>query len=173
MSAIHRWARGVAFARTGRVDEALREQALFEASRERVPDDLPLVGNNRAPAVLAVASGVLAGEIAAARGSVDDAVAALRQAVEAEDALAYGEPPDWPIPARHVLGAVLIAAGRPAEAESVYREDLRRYPENGWALFGLAESLQMQGRGAEANAARERFRRAFARADVTLTASRY
>jgi tetratricopeptide (TPR) repeat protein len=173
VSAIHGWARGVAFARTGRAGEAAREHGRFEIARDRVPGDLTLTGHNRASDVLAVASDILAGELAAARGRVDDAVAALGRAAEAEDALAYGEPPDWPIPARHTLGAVLLTAGRAAEAEGVYREDLRHNPENGWALFGLAESLQMQGRGAEAGEARDRFRRAFARADVTLPASRY
>jgi tetratricopeptide (TPR) repeat protein len=167
-SAIHTWARGVALARTGHADLAAREHVRFEAARGDVPEELTLVANNRASAVLAVASAVLAAELAAARGRTDLAVAALERAVDAEDELAYGEPPDWPLPARHRLGAVLLAAGRAAEAEAVYREDLRRHPANGWALFGLAESLKKQGRDAEAAPVRERFRRAFARADVTL-----
>ncbi|MFT3766603.1 MAG: hypothetical protein QM820_13980 [Minicystis sp.] len=172
-TAIHRWARALAYARTGRAAEAEREQAAFEEARACVPDDLSLPGNNRVASVLDVAAGVLQGEIAATRGRVDDAVAALQKAVTAEDALAYGEPPDWPVPARHSLGAVLLAAGRAAEAERVYRDDLQHNPENGWALFGLAQSLQAQGRGGEADEVRSRFQRAFARADVTLPASRF
>ena len=74
---------------------------------------------------------------------------------------------------RQTLGAALLQAGRAAEAEAVYREDLRRNPENGWSLFGLAQSLRAQGKSAEAGAEDVRFRRAWTRADVTLTASRF
>lgn len=173
VTAIDRWARGVALARLGRDGEAALEQARFEEARRQVSDDHKLAGNNQAKAVLEVASRVLEGEIAAARGRVNDAVVALTQAAEAEDALAYGEPSDWPIPARHALGAVLLAAGRADESERVYREDLKRNPENGWALLGLAQSLRAQGKDAEALAVRDRLRRAFARADVIPPGSRY
>ncbi|APR84737.1 TPR repeat protein [Minicystis rosea] len=172
-TAIHAWTRAVSAVRMGRWYPALYERARFETARAEVPADLRLTGNNHAAAVLEVASKILEGEIAAARGRVDEAIVTLQRAVELEDALAYGEPPDWPIPARHTLGAVLVAAGRAAEAEQVYRDDLRHNPENGWALLGLTQSLLMQGRGAEAAETRDRFRRAFARADVTPPASRY
>ena len=66
-----------------------------------------------------------------------------------------------------------MKAGRNAEAEKVYREDLRRFPENGWSLFGLAQALRAQGKNAEADAVEARFRRAWASTDVTLTASRF
>lgn len=165
-SAIHLWARSVALARLGRVEEAAAEQARFEEARARVPEENMLVGNNRAAVVLGIASRVLAGEVAAARGEVAEAVAALRGAVELEDTLAYGEPPDWPIPARHTLGVVLLGAGRVGEAEGVYREDLARNPENGWALWGLAESLRQEGRAGEAGEVEARVQRAFARADA-------
>jgi tetratricopeptide (TPR) repeat protein len=173
VAAIHRWARGIALARSGRAEEAVAEQARFEAARDAVPADLTLVGNNHATTVLEVASRMLAGEIAAAHGRTDEAVAALSEAAAAEDSLAYGEPPDWPLPARHALGAVLLAASRAEEAERVYTEDLRRNPENGWALLGLEQSLRMQGRGAKADVVHDRLQRAFARADVTPPASRY
>lgn len=81
-------------------------------------------------------------------------------------------PPDWPLPVRHVLGAVLLDTGRAREAEAVYRRDLEVFPENGWALAGLARSLEAQGRTDEAAAARQRFERAWAHADVEITASR-
>jgi tetratricopeptide (TPR) repeat protein len=96
----------------------------------------------------------------------------LRKAVEAEDRLAYDEPPDWVLPARHWLGAELLAAGRPADAEAVYRDDLARHPENGWSLLGLAQALDARGDAAGAAAVRERYTRAWSRADVILTASR-
>ena len=162
--AAHQWARSVALARLGRVEEARREQACFEALRAEVPETLTLVGNNPAPRVLDVASRYLEGEMALAGGDLDGALIALHGAAEAEDALAYGEPPDWPLPARHPLAAALLEAGRAAEAERVVREDLLRYPENGWALSLLEESLRREGRPAEADQARARLERAFVRA---------
>lgn len=81
------------------------------------------------------------GDIAARQRDYDRAIASLGEAVRLEDGLAYIEPPDWGLPARHMLGAVLLEADRPGEAETVYWEDLRRNPESGWALFGLAQSL--------------------------------
>ena len=83
------------------------------------------------------------------------------------------EPEPLPFPARHWLGAAMLEGKRPADAERVYREDLKEYAENGWSLYGLAQSLRAQGKAEEAAAVDERFRRAWARADVTLTASRF
>ncbi len=85
---------------------------------------------------------MLAGEIAAARGNYDAAIAHLERAVRLEDGLVYTEPSEWHYPPRHALGAVLLEAGRAGEAETVYWEDLRRNPENGWALFGLLQALR-------------------------------
>ena len=94
------------------------------------------------------------------------------QAVKIQDGHWFTEPPPWYYPVRQSLGAALLAAGRPAEAEAVYREDLKRNRENGWSLFGLAQSLRAQGKTAEADQVEARFKQAWARADVTLTASR-
>ena len=88
-----------------------------------------------------------------------------------EDALHYDEPPGWIIPVRHSLGASLLQAGRYAEAEQVYRADLRKLPANGWALFGLAESLDVQGKKTEAKVVRAQFKKSWARGDVTITSS--
>jgi predicted Zn-dependent protease len=96
---------------------------------------------------------------------------ALREAVKKEDALAYNEPSDEFFPVRHLLGAALLNAGRPAEAEAVYREDLRRNPENGWALHGLAKALEAQWKKADAEKAR--FKEAWRHADTELTASAF
>jgi tetratricopeptide (TPR) repeat protein len=126
-----------------------------------------------ASAILSVALEALAGEISARQGHYDDAIAHLDKAVRLEDALEYSEPRDWHYPMRHSLGAVLLEAGRPAEAEVVYWDDLRRNPENGWALFGLMQSLRAQGKKDQAADIEARFRKAWARADVTLTASRF
>ena len=89
-----------------------------------------------------------------------------------EDSLNYTEPPDWFFPVRHSLGAVLIEANRPAEAEQVYRDDLATFPENGWSLWGLKKSLEMQGKQGEAEQLESRFENAWAWADIELMASR-
>ena len=87
-----------------------------------------------------------------------------------EDALRYDEPPDWIQPVRHALGAALVKANRPVEAAAVYREDLKRLPENGWSLFGLAKALKMQ-KSDEAGEFQERFAKIWANADVKLMSS--
>ena len=99
-----------------------------------------------------IATLTLAADIAAAEKRLDVAVAKLVEATAVEDALAYDEPHLWLAPTRHALGAALLAAGSAAEAERVYREDLRHYPGNGWSLIGLAEAQRRQG---NADAARE------------------
>jgi tetratricopeptide (TPR) repeat protein len=136
-----------------------------EAFRTRLKD-LPLLTNLR------IADRIVGGELAAHAGHAADAIRLLREAVALEDGLAYNEPPVWHQPTRQVLGAVLLESGRPAEAEAVYREDLARFRENGWSLFGLWKSLEAQGRADEAALVRARFDKAWARADVTLTSSR-
>ncbi|MGH7264993.1 MAG: tetratricopeptide repeat protein, partial [Candidatus Rokuibacteriota bacterium] len=123
--------------------------------------------------MLRLASLVLAGEISARAGDPNAAVPPLLEAVAIQDGHWFTEPPPWYAPVRHTLGAVLLQAGRAVEAEAVYRDDLQRNPDNGWSLFGLAQSLRAQGKVSDAAAAEERFRKAWARADVTLRASRF
>lgn len=113
----------------------------------------------------------LEGEIAYQRGQLDRAVERLREAVKKEDTLKYDEPPSWPIPSRHALGAVLVQAQRFAEAKLVYEEDLARHPENGWSLYGLLQALKGLGKAQDAEAVFLRFERAFSRADVKLSSS--
>jgi tetratricopeptide (TPR) repeat protein len=167
------YARGRAFAATEKLDEAGREQANIEAIATALPPDFKLGENTPANTLLRIASNTLAGEIAARRGQTDEAIRFLEEAVRLQDGLPYTEPPPWYYPVRQSLGAVLLAAGRAAEAEAVYREDLKRNPENGWSLYGLAQSLRAQKKMKEAAAVEKRFRKAWARADVKLTTSRF
>ena len=127
---------------------------------------------NSAKLLLEIGVHDLAGEIAAAEKHWNVAIHELEEAVRRQDALRYMEPPPWYFPERQALGAVLLRAGRPKQAEAVYREDLARNPGNGWALYGLAESLRAQKKTREAKAADTSFREAWARADVTLESSR-
>lgn len=168
------FARGSALAGKGRLAEAEQElRELQKIAGDSALADVPPFAINPPPSILRVAPDVLAGDIAARRKDYDAAIAAFERAIRYEDALIYNEPPDWHAPVRHWLGAVLLEAGRPAEAEVVYWEDLRRNRENGWALFGLQQALERQGKSDEAALAKERFAKAWARADVTLTSSRF
>jgi tetratricopeptide (TPR) repeat protein len=169
---ISRFARGYAFAATGKAADAERERAALVAAARQVPADAKY-GLNPAKDVFAIADAFLRGEIAARQGRLDEAIAQIERALPTEDALHYNEPPDWLLPVRHSLGAVLLEAKRPKDAERVYLEDLKEHPENGWALFGLARALEAQGKSKEAAEAKARFEKAWARADVRLTASRF
>ena len=170
--AFRHFARGAAFATLGRLDEAAKAQADFRNSLGNVTDAM-VVGNNPARLVLSIAEHQLAGEILNRQGDVDGAVRELREAVRIEDSLRYNESPDWLLPVRHALGAVLVRAKRWPEAEAVYRDDLAKHAENGWALWGLARALRAQERLADADAVQARFRKAWKRADVSLESTCY
>ncbi|HZR79501.1 MAG TPA: hypothetical protein VFD92_00265 [Candidatus Binatia bacterium] len=170
-TALHQYARGMALVRKGRLDDAAEELRRLQAATDAMPPERIVMQVNSAKKVLGVASHVLAGELAAARGDTDQAVRDLKEAVALQDGLRYMEPPPWYFPVRQALGAVLLSAGRAKEAEAVYREDLARNPDNGWALYGLSKSLAAQGDEAGARDARARFDKSWARADVTLEAS--
>lgn len=169
--AVWHTARGLALTRLGRLDEAAQERAKLGEADAMVPAEAP-EGLNSAHALLRIAAGLLDGEMAARRGDVDAAVRSLEAAVREEDGLRYNEPPDWYFPVRHSLGMVLNAAGRGAEAQKVWEDALRRHPENGWALSGLAESLRLQKKEVEAAKALERRDRAWSQADAGLKTGR-
>jgi tetratricopeptide (TPR) repeat protein len=168
------YARGLALLGKGQVDEAEKELAALTLIAADPALNYTLFSPNTAAAILSIAPEALAGELAARREDFGAAIAHLENAVRLEDGLVYTEPAEWHYPPRQALGAVLLAAGRAKEAETVYWEDLRRNPDNGWSLFGLAKALRaQQGRGDDATAAQARFDKAWTRADVTLTASRF
>jgi tetratricopeptide (TPR) repeat protein len=173
LTGVYHYARGLAFLGRNQVAQAEQELAKLNALMAHPSLKGPLFSPNVAGQILAIAPEVLGGEIAAARGQYDKAVAHLEKAVRLEDALVYTEPSEWHYPPRLSLGAILLEAGRASEAETVYWEDLRRNRENGWALFGLAQALKAQNKTEEAALIEARFRTAWERADVTLTASRF
>jgi tetratricopeptide (TPR) repeat protein len=165
--ALRHYARGLAFAAHGKVSDADQELA----SLRQLQSDARLAAVtiwdiNTGSALLGIAEASVTGEIATARGDWPAAIAALRRAVEREDALTYDEPPPWHLPARQQLAGVFLRAGRPVDAEATYRRDLDRHPENGWSLAGLAQSLRAQGKGAAALRVEQRFARVWATADV-------
>lgn len=167
------YTRGLAHATLGRRLEAERELTELRSLAALVPADRSLAFFFKAKDMLELASQILGAEIAARGGAADQAVPALLEAVARQDGHWFTEPPPWYFPVRQALGAVLLQAGRPAEAEAVYRDDLKWNPGNGWSLFGLAQSQRAQGKTGEAAETGRRFRTAWARADVTLSASRF
>jgi tetratricopeptide (TPR) repeat protein len=168
--AIWRYARGIALATLGRVDEALAEQEAFLQAKADVPESR-LLFNNPVKEILEVATRVLAGEIEYRRGNHDLAFEHLRAAAALDETLNYDEPWGWMEPARHALGALLTEQGRCEEAVEVYEANLARYPENGWALHGLTECLGKLGRAEEAADAQARFTAAWAASDTKIPGS--
>lgn len=170
--AVLHYARGVAFANTDRFEEARLELAKLDEAIQQIPEDFTM-GSSPCDEVFAVGRRVLEGEILFKEGSREEALAKLREAVDLEDQLEYSEPPSWPVPARHPLGALLNTAGKFEEAEKVFLKDLKHYPANGWALIGLMNALEGQGRMEEAAITRGAFSEAWKHADVQPTSACY
>ncbi|MGR8953619.1 MAG: hypothetical protein ACU83V_14590, partial [Gammaproteobacteria bacterium] len=171
---IWHYARGMALLRKGRSAEALGELGRLE----KISDDpaiarLTVFDLNPVAQLLQIAAAMLHGEIAAQARRYDAAIAHLQRAVEREDGLNYTEPKDWYLPPRQVLGGILLEYGRAGEAEKAFRQDLRYHPQNGWSLFGLALSLQRQGKKEEAGQVERQFDAVWADADISLTGTRF
>jgi tetratricopeptide (TPR) repeat protein len=165
-TALIAYARGVAQAAKRNEAEARRELDTLNAIARTMTEE-PF------KTMLAIAQHALMGEIALRASQLPQAEQHFRVAMGLEDSMNYIEPPDWYYPIRHSLGVVLLRANRPADAEQLYREDLKRFPENGWSLYGLAASLRAQGKSAEAAQIDARFKKAWEQSDVRVNASRY
>ena len=168
-----RYARAMALTAKGRLDDAEKELGQLKV----IVSDPELKGQvtfsaNSGYSILRIAPEVVAGEIAARRKDWDKATLHLDRAIRYEDALIYQEPADWHAPVRQNLGAVLLEAGRPDEAEAVFWEDLKKNPEMGWSLWGLAQALKAQGKDEAAAAVEARFHKAWKDADVKLATAR-
>jgi tetratricopeptide (TPR) repeat protein len=170
--AMRRYARSIACSALGRTDEARAEIAAFEDVAKTVPLDWSF-GFNPAHAVFPLARKMMHGELAFREGDHDEAFRLLREAVAIEDQLLYDEPPSWLQPTRHALGALLMAAGRYAEAEAVYEADLAKNPRNGWGLVGLEGARRMQRETEGLDDLVRLRKRSWSRADVTPTSSCY
>lgn len=161
------YARGLAHAAKGNLDSAGVALDSVRAIAEKIPPE-QTANLNSSRALLQIAAHHLAADIAARQGHVDQAVRAFRSGIAIEDDLVYDEPTAWIIPLRQPLGEVLLAAGRPKDAERSYRQDLIRYPNNGWSLHGLARALKAQGRTREAGTVERQFRKVWEKSDVKM-----
>jgi tetratricopeptide (TPR) repeat protein len=174
VTAIWHYAQAMADVRQSRLESASRHhQALARIAADPDMEQLTVWDRYSLASAARIAERTVAAELALARNDHDAAIADLREAVTIEDGIPYDEPPGWHSPVRQTLGAVLLAANRPAEAEVVYRDELRRNPDNGWSLRGLSDSLAAQRRGDEARQAEQQFAAAWAHADVRLAKSRF
>jgi tetratricopeptide (TPR) repeat protein len=167
---VYHYSRGMALAATGKPDNAATELRQLDAARAAIPADRTF-GAARVASLAQIASLTLKGEQEIAAGKTDVGLNDLNAAVAVQDALPYEEPPSWYCPVREIYGDELMKAGRVADAEQAYREDLVKYPENGWSLHGLELALRARGNAQEAEAVGERFKKAWAHADVKLPAA--
>jgi tetratricopeptide (TPR) repeat protein len=174
VTAIWHYAEAMAAVRQQRVDDARRHHAELKRLAEDPHMDTLMVWDRYPLAYAArVAERTVAAELALARGDKSAAIEALEQGTRIEDKIPYDEPPGWHAPVRQSLGAVLLDAGRAADAEAVYREELRRNPANGWSLKGLSLALAAQGKRDEAAKVAQQFDTAWQHADVQLVASTF
>jgi len=171
MDGMWRLGRGLALVATGRLPGAEGEHVVLAGLTKQIRRDLTTEEKTQR-ALLKIAERILSGEIAARRQRYDDAIRLFEEAIKMEEALPYSEPPLWPLSVRHHLGAVLLLADRPSEAEAVYHADLLRHPDNGWALTGLIQSLRAQQKDDQAAEAEDRFKKAWAHADFIPADSR-
>ena len=168
--AMRHYARGAARAAMSDAPNARAELAHLDQMMESVTEDW-LIGMHRASAVLPIMRQTLEARILIAENKFDEAVKTLQDAAALEDQIAFKSPRGWMVPVRHVLGALFLHLGRPADAEMEYRADLESHPHNGWAILGLRDALIAQGREADAQEFAAILPKAWARADVTPTSS--
>jgi tetratricopeptide (TPR) repeat protein len=166
-SGMWHYARGKAFATKGQAGAARQEQIGLQQNLAATPQN-QLAMRHSVVRLLGLASRDLAGAVSVADGNLDAAISQLRVAVILQDGLAYDEPPAWFLSERQALGRLLIQANRASEAEMLFREDLQRYPANGWALDGLERSLRALKRASEADDVHQEFQKAWAGADFQI-----
>ncbi len=168
---IWHYTRAVAFANIGELEMAKKERAMLGEYKDT--DDVMHLDSIYYPAsmLLNIADSLALGEIAMAENNTSEAIAQFTKAVLIQDKLPYTEPPFWYYPTRLSLGKALLAAGDSNKAEGVFKENLKRYPRNGWAMYGLIEALKAQDK--DFSEIQQRFDIIWANADVTLTSSRF
>ncbi|AYB31774.1 tetratricopeptide repeat protein [Chryseolinea soli] len=168
-----RFSRGMALLRTGFALEAKYELSKLDSLAKLDALKSMYISFNPVSTAAGIAADLLHGEIALKEKKFDEAISFFQKAVKTEDGMRYNEPPDWKIPTRHFLGAALLEAGKFAEAEQVYNEDLKRNRENGWSLAGLHRAQHEQGKKDAVLSTVKRFSTSWKNADITIITSRF
>lgn len=153
------FARGMALAGTGKVEEAEAEYKIVGDAEAATPPDaifqMPI--NNKTKDILKIAKDVLGAQVAMSKKDMNAGIQSLREAVAVQDGLRYNEPADWFFPVRESLGAALLKSGDAAAAEKVFREDLERNPRNPRSLWGLHQTLLQEHRDYDAGFIKSQF----------------
>jgi tetratricopeptide (TPR) repeat protein len=166
---IQHYAKGMAYVGNKQTDIAKNELAAIKIiAADTTLRNIKIWDLNSMQTIVQIAEKVLEGEMKASEEKYDDAITLLKEGVKLEDELNYTEPPDWFFSVRHHLGSVLLKAGKYSEAQKVYEQDLKTFPENGWALSGLMKTLEMQGKKKEAQDIKTRLEKSWQHADVKL-----
>ena len=173
INGIRHYARGMAFMGHNDLIQARAELVELKAiAKDDTLKSLTIWEINSLADVMSIAEKVLEGEILASEKKYDESIAVLKEAIVMEDALNYNEPPDWFFAVRHHLGAIMLEAGKASEAETIFLEDLKYFPRNGWALSGLKKAYEDMKQADKATETGRQFEEAWKYADVTLVTSR-
>jgi tetratricopeptide (TPR) repeat protein len=171
-AAVLHYARGMAYLGKNNIEKAENEwKQLKKLSHDSVLKEITIWDINSSYDIVQIAVNVLSAEIYHKKKQYAEAISLLSKAITIEDDLNYNEPPDWFFSVRHHLGKVLLDAGKYAEAEKIYLQDLQTYHENGWALAGLYTALQKGGRIKEVDDVKKRFNKAWQYADIKISSS--
>ena len=161
VKAMWHYTRGIALATGNNLEPAQKEAALIAELNQKTDFSYLLAWAVPAPDILRLARHIVEGRIAQAQGDTARAIKEFETAVSIQDSFPYMEPPYWYYPIRQSLGAALLAAGRPADAEQAFAQSLQQFPNNGWSLYGLMKAQQAQGNTAMAQATEKRFKQAW------------
>lgn len=168
LGAFWQYARGMAFAGKGDLQQAAAARNELESQRSALDAEVMFLGNNKGADVLALAAATLDAQMAWSRGDKEKSISEWRRAIDLESTIQYDEPPAWHYPIRQSLGAVLLRSGQAADAEAVFREALAKRPRDGRLLYGLWQSLVAQKRDSEAALVEHQFKAAWKDATVPL-----
>ena len=166
-TAMWHYARGMAWAGKGNLDNTKTEQSSLQNLLSSQGNKIK-AASFPAPSLVKIATHLLDAEIAKLSNQSSQGIAEYQAAIKIQDNLPYMEPPYWYYPVRQSLGAALLKLDRAEEAEAVYRKDLQQHPHNGQSLYGLAQSLQAQGKQKAADEVQQQFKQAWSNADIQL-----
>ncbi|NEQ77867.1 MAG: hypothetical protein F6K23_35535 [Okeania sp. SIO2C9] len=171
--AMWHYARGIAWVGKGNLENAQFEYQKINNLLQKLQFSGLESANFPVKNLISIANHLLAAKIADLKDKNEEMISEYQTAVKLQDNLPYMEPPYWYYPVRQSLGAALLKLNREKEAELVYRQDLKQHPNNGWSLYGLAESLSAQGKQKEADEVKQEFEKAWLAADIKLTTSEF